>query len=248
MSNDTIKTAALLPPVHRDTVELREAVIRACLDLRDRWGYFLGTWGNISVRVEDGVLVTPSRMNYEVLVPTDLVVVAWEGGVLRGHRVPTSEMELHRQILLKRPDLGAVVHTHSAWASVCACAHRSIPVIVDDMAEIIGGEVNCAPHVAAGRHRELAQAAAEAIGPDACAVLLGNHGAAAGGRDLDEAVAACQILEKAAHILIHAEPFGGARPIAENLWREERHRYLYKYGKAEDLAELLSPSKPCAVS
>ena len=61
------------------------------------------------------------------------------------------------------------------------------------------------PHVAAGRHRELAQAAAENIGPDACAVLLGNHGVVAGGRDLAEAVVASQFVEKAAMILIHAQ-------------------------------------------
>jgi L-fuculose-phosphate aldolase len=222
--------------IHQDVPELREAVIRACLFMRDRLGYFVGTWGNISLRLEEGLLVTPSRMSYDEITPDDLVVVGWESGVLRGGRVPTSELELHRQILLKRPDLGAIVHSHSPWASVCACAHRSIPVLADDMAEVIGGEVRCAPHVPAGRHRELARAAAETIGPDACAVLLGNHGVAAGGRDLAEAVVASQFVEKAAMILIHAQAIGGARPIAEESWREERHRYLYKYGKPEDLA------------
>ena len=131
-------------PICRDSNELREAIIRTCLCMRDRLGYFVGTWGNISVRVEDGLLVTPSRMCYDAIVPDDLVVVGWEGGVVRGHRVPTSEMELHRQILRQRPDLGALVHSHSPWASVCACAHRSIPVLTDDVAEVIGGEVRCA--------------------------------------------------------------------------------------------------------
>ncbi len=225
--------------IHRDTPELRQAIIRTCLFMRDRLGYFVGTWGNISVRLEAGLLVTPSRMIYDEVTPDDLVAVGWEGGVLGGRRVPTSELELHRQILRKRPDLGALVHSHSPWASVCACAHRSIPVLADDMAEVIGGEVHCAPHVAAGRHRELALAAAEAIGPDACAVLLGNHGVVAGGRDLAEAAIASQFVEKAAMILIHAQAIGGVRPIAEEAWREERHRYLYKYGKPEDLAGII---------
>ncbi len=189
--------------------------------------------------MEDGLLVTPSRMDYDVVAAEDLVVVGREGGIVRGNRVPTSEVEMHRRILRQRPDLGALIHSHSPWASVCACAHRSIPVLTDDMAEVIGGEVCCAPHVPAGRHRELAQAAAEAIGPDACAVLLGNHGVVAGGRDLAEAVVAGQFVEKAAMIWIHAESLGGARPIAEELWREERHRYLYKYGKPEDLADII---------
>jgi len=225
------------PP--RDTAALREEVIRACLFLRDRLGYFVGTWGNVSVRLEDGILVTPSRTAYDDLAPEALVVVGWTGGVLRGSRVPTSEMELHRQILLARPELGALVHSHSPWASVCACARRPIPVITDDVAEVIGGEVRCARYVPAGRHRELAAAAREAIGPDACAVLLANHGVVAGGRDLAEALVACQFVEKAAMILIQAAALGGAVPIDEALWREERQRYLTKYGTPEDLADLL---------
>lgn len=224
-----------------DTTALRESVIATCFDMRDRLGYFVGTWGNISVRVERGVLVTPSRVNYEDLGPDDLVVVDHNGRVIGGHRLPTSEMELHRQIMLERPDLGALIHNHSPWASMCACAHRSIPVITDDMAEVIGGEVRCAPYVSAGHHRELAKAARETIGPDAGAVLLGNHGVVAGGRDLYEASVACQFVEKAAMILVHAEAIGGARPIPEPQWREERDRYLHKYGRPEDMADLLGP-------
>lgn len=226
----------------KDTLELRREVIATCFFMRDRLGYFVGTWGNISVRIEDGLLVTPSRMKYEEVQPEDLVVVGWEGGVIRGHRVPTSETELHRQLMLERPDLGAIIHSHSPWASVCACAHRSIPVLSDDMAEVIGGEVRCACYAPAGHHRELAQAAREAIGPDACAVLLGNHGVAAGGRDLDEAIVACQFVEKAAMILVHAQLLGGVKSIPEELWREERHRYLYKYGRPEDMTEILKGS------
>ena len=222
-----------------DTIDLRQQVIDTCFTMRDRLGYFVGTWGNIGVRLTEGLLVTPSRMDYEQVKPDDLVVVAWEGGVVRGHRTPTSEMDLHRQVMLKRPDLGAIVHSHSPWASVCACAHRSIPVLVDDMAEVIGGQVQCAAYAPAGEHRQLARHASEAIGPDATCVLLGNHGVVAGGRDLDEAVIASQFVEKAAMILIHAEAIGGVKPIAEPLWRQERQRYLYKYGTAEDMEGLL---------
>ena len=230
----------ITPPL-ADTVALRQEVIAACFFMRDRLGYFIGTWGNISVRVQDGLLVTPSRMKYEEVQPDDLVVVGWQGGVVRGQRVPTSETELHRQIMLERPDLGAIVHSHSPWASVVACAHRTIPVLSDDMAEVIGGAVCCATYAPAGRHKELAQAARAAIGPDACAVLLANHGVVAGGRDLAEAIVACQFVEKAALTLIQAQALGGVQPIPEELWREERHRYLYRYGRPEDVAEILKP-------
>jgi len=209
-----------------DCLELRWEVIRTCFLLRDRMGYFIGTWGSVAVRVEDGVLTTPSRMKYEDVKPEDLVVVDWEGKTLRGHRPPNPDVELHRQALLQRSDLAALIHSHSPWASVCACSHRSIPVLTDDMAAVIGGEVHCARYVPAGRDRDLARAAREAIGPDACAVLLANHGVVAGGRDPAEAVVAAQIVERAAMILIQAEALGGATPISEQHWRAERIRYL----------------------
>ncbi len=224
----------------QDTVELRRQIISTCLFLRDRLGYFIGTWGNISVRVEDGLLLTPSRMAYHELRPEDLVVVSWGSAVVKGHRLPTSEMALHHALMLERPGFGALIHAHSPYASVVASAHRSIPVIVDDMAEVIGGEVRCSRYVSAGRHKEMAQAARETIGKEACAVLLGNHGVVAGGRNLEEALVAVQFVEKAAVILIQAESLGGAVPIPEPLWREERHRYLYKYGRPEDMRGVIT--------
>jgi L-fuculose-phosphate aldolase len=69
--------------------------------------------------------------------------------------------------------------------------------------------------------------------------LIGNHGAVAGGRNLDEAIVCCQFLEKSACIYLHSQVLGGAKPIPEDLWREERNRYLYKYGKAEDLKDVI---------
>jgi len=167
------------------------------------------------------------------------VVVSHEGVKLRGNRVPTSETELHRQILMERKDLGVLIHHHAPWSSVFACAQKSIPVVSDDMAEVIGGEVRCSPYVPAGRHRELAQAVRQTIGPDACAVLIGNHGVVCGGRTIDEAVVCCQFVEKAALICLQAKSIGGVVPLREELWREERHRYLYRYGKPEDVADII---------
>ncbi|MBN2210028.1 MAG: class II aldolase/adducin family protein [Sedimentisphaerales bacterium] len=220
-----------------DTQSLRQEIITACLYLRDKLGYFIGTWGNISVRLDEGLLLTPTRMEYDQLKPEDLVVISLEGEIIKGERLPTSEMELHRQMMLKRPDLRAIIHSHSPYASVAAAAHGSVPVIMDDMAEVIGGEVHCAKYVPACRHQELAQAACDAIGPDACAVLLANHGVLTGGRDLKEALVAAQFMEKAAMIFIQAQVLGGAHKIPENHWRQERHRYLYKYGTAEDMRD-----------
>lgn len=217
-----------------DGIELRWEIIRACFLLRDRLGYFFGTWGSVAVRVQAGFLTTPGRMKLEDIKPEDLVVLDWEGKPQRGQRAPTDDAELHRQLFLQRPDLGALVHGFSPQASVCACAHRSIPVLTSDMAAVIGGEVRCARYVPAGRVQDLARSAREAIGRDACAVLLANHGVVAGGRELAEAVVAAQVLERAAAILIHSEALGGATPIAEQHWRAERVRYLQQPFRLEE--------------
>jgi L-fuculose-phosphate aldolase len=219
------------PPA--DTGVLREEIIAACHKLQVL-GYFIGTWGNIAVRCGEGLLITPSRVDYEELTPADIVAVDREGVPAPGPRLPSSELHIHRQILLARLDLGAVVHAHSPYASVLACAGRALPVCAEDMAQIIGAEVRCAPYVRGGDHRGLAAGAAQALGPTATAVLLANHGPVVTGRTLAEALVAAQVLEKAALMYVLAQDLGGARIIPPEAVALERDRYLYKYGTSAD--------------
>jgi L-fuculose-phosphate aldolase len=215
-----------------DGTAIRQEMIAACNNLA-HLGFFISTWGNISVRVEEGMLITPSRMDYAQLVPEDIVLISMDGRKLRGERVPSSETALHHLVMTTRPDMGAIVHTHSPYASIIACAQRALPVVVEDMAQIIGGTVHCAPYTPGGRHHELAEAVTSALGDEAMAVLLANHGVLAGGRTLEEAMTACRVLEKAALLYLHAEMLGGCYRIPDAAVREERHRFLYKYGKPE---------------
>lgn len=216
-----------------DTLMLRQEIIATCLELV-RIGHFIGTWGNIAVRVDDGILLTPSRLDYEAMRPADLVAVDWGGNRIRGERLPTSEMQVHRMVLAERPDMGAVVHSHAPWISVLACTGMNLPCIVEDMAQIIGGEVRCSRYVRGGEHQELAQATIDALGAESSAVMLANHGVVVGGRNLNEAHVAAHVLEKAAMIFVHANNICGSEVIAEEAVRAERDRYLYKYGTASD--------------
>lgn len=216
-----------------DTLELREEIIGACIFLMDI-GFCIGTWGNIAVRVEDGLMVTPSRIDFRTMAPDDLVTISWEGKQIAGDRLPTSEAELHRMVLLHRPDLGASVHSHSPYASAVSAARKSIPVCLEDMSQIIGGEVMCAEYTPAGRHKSLAEAAVSVMGDHAAAVLLANHGPIVCGRTLAEALTAAQVLEKSAMAFLSAIPLGGCVPIPDELVREERYRFLYKYGGRDD--------------
>lgn len=219
----------MLPDPHE---QIKLEIISTCRAM-ERIGHFVGTWGNISVRVPEGFIITPSRISYDVITPVDLVAVSLDGEILSGHRLPSSEAGMHRLVLKKKPTTGAVIHTHPPYASAIACLRRSIPVFVEDAAQIIGGEVKCTSYVPAGQHVKFAEEVAATIG-DENAVLIANHGVLVCGRTLSEAFVGCQIVEKAAQMMLLAVPLGGVVPISEEFVRSERNRFLCKYGTADD--------------
>jgi len=213
-------------------VVLKLEMIAKCRQL-EQLGYFVGTWGNISARVSDGFIVTPSRVQYATIEPSDFVTVSLDGTVLAGHRVPSSETEIHRAVLNKKSNVGAIIHSHSRYATAVSCLQQSIPVFVEDVAQIIGGEVRCTRYVPAGQHQRIAEEVGNTIGEEN-AVLLANHGVLCCGRNLDEALVANQILEKAALMMLAAGGREKVIPIPEEFVRSERHRFLYKYGTTQD--------------
>jgi L-fuculose-phosphate aldolase len=219
-----------------DQPQTAQAIIATCLRCVEL-GYFVGTWGNVSTRCGDALLITPTRLDYDVMTPDDLVLVALDSGArVRGERLPSSEMQLHRALYLARPDISAIVHSHSQYASAVSCMHRGIPIMLEDMAQLIG-EVHCAPYAPGERHLELAAGAVKHI-RQASAVLLANHGPVCCGRDLREALVVNQVLEKSAQAFLWASMAGGTvLPIPAEHAAAERHRYLYKYGKAADVGQ-----------
>ena len=214
------------------SLELRREIVYTCLQLREM-GYIIGTYGNLSARVHGGLLITPSRMDYDTMRPDDLVVVSLEGERLEGARLPSSEMEVHRQIYVRRPDIGAVIHTHSFYATALSCARRCVPVIVEEQSQVVGDELRCTNYVPAGQHRQLGEEVAGALG-ESNGVLLANHGVVACGRDLADALLTAQVVERVAHMWLLAQAAGGAVPIPGEHVRSERDRWLHKYGSPED--------------
>jgi len=211
---------------------LKVEMIEKCR-LLEKMGHFIGTWGNVSVRVPEGFIVTPSRVEYAVIEPEDFVTVSLEGIVVEGHRLPSSETEIHRVVLTKKSGVGAIIHSHSPYATAVSCLQQSIPVFVEDMAQIIGGEVRCTHYVPAGQHQKIAEEVGKTIGEEN-AVLLANHGVLCCGRNLAEALVANQILEKAALMMLAAGGRDKVIPIPEEFVKSERHRFLYKYGTTHD--------------
>ena len=209
--------------------EIKQAVIDAGRQMIER-GLVAGTWGNISCRADrdNWIVITPSGRPYPELQTTDLVVVDLSGNILEGER-PSSETPLHLAIYQAHPEILAVVHTHSIYATACAVAGKAIPPSLEEMVQVVGGGVDVAQYALPGT-AELAQNAVLAMG-DKAAVLLANHGAVACGPSLAEALLVAELVEKAAQIHAIAGQLGGARSLSEEDILRMRRFYVENYSK-----------------
>ncbi|CAG0998411.1 L-fuculose-phosphate aldolase [Methylophilaceae bacterium] len=143
-----------------------------------------GTSGNASMRVEGGFLITPSGMAVEHMSPEDLVRMDAEG-VPQSAGKPSSEWRFHKDIYQSRPEINAVIHTHSPFATSMACLRREIPPFHYMIAVAGGDTIRCAPYALFGS-QALSDAALQALqGRYAC--LLANHGMIAAGGTLQKA-------------------------------------------------------------
>jgi L-fuculose-phosphate aldolase len=175
---------------------LREEIVFCGKRLADE-GLVQGTWGNISVRLDDAyMLCTPSGLDYRRLRADDIVKVNMRTLEHEGTRRPTSEKRLHRDIFVSRADVGASIHTHAKLCGVFAAARRTICCISGEMQEKVGNEMRCAGH-ALPSTKKLSRIALKALGNrNGC--LLMNHGALCCGADLERAYLTCKAAETAA--------------------------------------------------
>jgi len=147
--------------------------------------------GNVSMRVGDEVLVTPTSRPKPFLTPAELVWIDLEGRVLRGFLKPTSEWRMHVAIYKRRPDVGAVVHTHDVLPTVLAEGIDSSTL--SEAEAYLGSGIVIVPYIQPGTI-ELAEAVASALERSDVAVLK-RHGLVAVGRDLAEAVNRVEVVE-----------------------------------------------------
>jgi L-ribulose-5-phosphate 4-epimerase len=197
-----------------------------------RMGLVVGPWGNVSARVpgSDLAVVTPSGVPYESLVPDMLDVVSVATGrTVEGKLRPTSELAMHLAILRARGDVGGIVHTHSPHASAYAVAGVSIPPILEDLAQAVGGEVVCAEYAPAGTW-ELGESVVRALGPRNAA-LLANHGVVGIGPSAAEALRVCEVVEKGAWVYSLARGIGSPRALPPTEVLRLRAGYVTSYGQ-----------------
>lgn len=170
-----------------------------------RLGLNQGTAGNISVRLGETMLITPSGIEPQDLAPAMMARMAIADGSWSGPRKPSSEWRLHRDILSHRPDVGAVVHTHSLYATVLSTLHRPIPALHYMIAIFNGDEIRCTPYAPYGT-QALSDLILDHLG-DRHGVLLGNHGMVTTGATLKLALwraAELETLAKMAYLATSA--------------------------------------------
>lgn len=170
-------------------------------------GLVRGTSGNLSVRAGDLIAVSPTGLAYPDLVPADIAVIELATGIQRSGRQPTSELQLHLAIYRNRPDVAAVVHTHSIFATSYASVGRPIPPVHYLIARASRtGLIRTASYARYGS-TELAEGCLRALGDDA-AVLLANHGVVTAGASLAAALTAAEAVEYVAELAWRAEQLG----------------------------------------
>jgi len=182
--------------------KLREEIARLSKSLFDR-GFSVGSAGNISAAVEDGILMTPTNSCLGFLDPARISKLDRAGNHVSGDR-PSKEVFLHRAFYETRPQAGAVVHLHSTFATALSCLADTDP---DDCVPPLTpyvvmrvGKVKLLPYVKPGDERmgEMIRA----LGGRHAAVLLANHGPVVSGRDIASAVYAAEELEETAKLLV----------------------------------------------
>jgi L-fuculose-phosphate aldolase len=171
--------------------------------------------GNISARLGDALLITPSGLPYEEMAPEDIAVMPLEGeyGSWKGPYAPSTEWRFHLDIMRARRDVGAIVHAHSLYATVLGICGREIPAIHYMIGMCGGPTVRLAPYATFGTKALSTNALKALEGRNAC--LLAHHGTIALGPDVRRAVALAEELENLAAQYYLSLRLGGAEILSD---------------------------------
>ena len=213
----------------------RKIVVQAAQQLL-RLGLVAATSGNVSLKLEgdekEGLIaITPAGTDYETMTPEDIVVVDYDVDVIEGDAVPSSESLTHVAVYKARSDISAVIHTHSIYASVLAVAGVPLPPILDELVAYLGGPVEVAEY-GFPSSEDMGEKAIQAMG-ERNAVFIRNHGVLAAGRDMPDALRACELVERAAQIYIQARALGSVRTLPSEVVEAELNIFRMRQGTAD---------------
>ena len=210
-----------------EELNLREEIIHTCVQMNAE-GINQGTSGNVSARWGDGILITPSALPYRDITPDDIVYLPFdEEHSPNGRHNPSSEWRFHLDILASRPDAGAVVHTHSTYATALAVLGLDIPAHHYMIAISGGDSIRCAEYAPFGTATLSHNALAALLDRTCC--LLANHGVIATGSTLKKALWLAGEVEVLAKLYIIAQQIGEPRILSRQDIEEIQER-IRDYG------------------
>ena len=175
------------------------------------------------------VVVTPSGLDYERLTPDDMIVTDMDMNLVEGKYRPSVALNLWIGFMRARPELNAVVHTHSPYATAFSVAYQSIPVITETMADWFGQPIPVTRYLSV-EDPEFPTLPVEVMG-DGYAVLLGNHGPITVGKTLEHALERAVTLEEAARTYSIARTIGTPVTLTEEQARASFDYYHNRYGQ-----------------
>jgi glutamate-1-semialdehyde 2,1-aminomutase len=176
----------------------REQVVELCRSLLER-GYLKATEGNVSVRVpgEDAFAITPSNYDYAIMHAEDICVLDHDLERLEGALKASIEAGMHAAVYARRPDVNAIIHTHQPYASALALVRRPIPALFDEQVRFLGRSVEIVDYAPSGTSF-LRKNVEKAVGSNANAYILANHGVLVLGGDPERTAFNMALLEKVA--------------------------------------------------
>ena len=188
-----------------------------------------GTGGNLSIalRSEGVIAISPSGVNYNEIAPSDISLLDFSGRHLEGRR-PSSEWHMHLELYHSRPEINAVVHTHSRFATTFALLHEALPACHYLIGVTQAKKIRVAPYATFGTEK-LARETVAALGPDRC-ILMANHGLLAAGEDLAEAYDIALYIEEVAELYYRARTLGTPVLLSDSEMNEALERFR-DYGR-----------------
>ena len=194
--------------------ELRQEIVDRSLNAFHE-GLFSGTSGNMScyLREEGLMLITPTSVRYDVLRAEDIVVMRLDGTVVEGVLRPSSEWQMHAAVYENCPEVNAVFHTHSPYATAFAVNHQTIPAVLIEAHVFLGGDIRCAEYATPGTKEVGLNAIPALEGRKGC--TLANHGVLAVGAELAEAYLNAEYIEDVAKIYSLARAVGTPVTLGE---------------------------------
>lgn len=172
-----------------------------------------GTSGNVSVYTGDGMLITPTGIAPDRLLPEQIVHMTLDGTISPGQLTPSSEWQMHADVYADKPGINAVVHCHSPYATILACAHKPIPSMHYMVAAAGSYEIPLADYATFGS-KALSASNLKALS-NSLACLLANHGQLTIGMDLDGALKLAELVEEQAHWYWGTLAIGGPRSLTK---------------------------------